>query len=73
MVTMDTDTNIQRASFIGRCLEVQGSFAFAAPPEILGAVKHHCGDLYGAMLTRLDSDPVTRDVWGVPRCQDVTW
>ena len=53
------------------------AFGFAAPTEVLGAVKLYCGDLYGGMLARMDSEPVRqltncwnttiKDVWGVPR------
>ena len=56
--TMDTDTNIRREVFIGRCLEVQESLSFAAPSDVLGAKKVYCGDLYGGMLTCLDSEQV---------------
>ena len=75
--TMDTDIRRRRGALISRCLEVQESFSFAAPSEVLGAVKLYCGDLYGGMLSRMDSDPVRqltncwntciKDVWGVPR------
>ena len=53
------------------------SFAFAAPTQILGAVKLFVSDLYGGMLWRLDSQPAqqlmrcwntcVRDAWGVSR------
>ena len=54
--TMDTDTNISRGIFIGRCLEVQESLSFVAPSDVLGAIKLYCGDLYGGRLTCLDSE-----------------
>jgi hypothetical protein len=75
--TMDTDTRMRRGAFIGRCLEVQEAFSFAAPSEVLGAIKLYCGDLYGGMLARLDGDPAKKltncwntaikDIWGLPR------
>ena len=75
--TMEMDTGMRRASFIGRCLEVQEAFSFATPDDTLGAVKLYCGDLYGGMLARLDSPAATqlmncwgvavKDVWDVPR------
>ena len=47
------------------------------PPDVLGAIKLYCGDLYGGKLTCLDSEQVARltncwntavkDVWGLPR------
>ena len=74
---MEMDIRMRRGALIGRCLEVQEAFSFAAPPEVLAAVKLYCGDLYGGMLYRLDSAPVkqltncwntcVKDVWGVPR------
>ena len=53
--TMCMDTTKRRRAFSGKFLEVQEAFAFAAPAEILGAVKLYCGDLYGGMLARLVS------------------
>ena len=74
---MEMDTRMRRGAFIGKCLEVQEAFAFAAPSEVLGAVKLYCGDLYGTMLAKLDGGPATqlmncwgitvKDVWSVPR------
>ena len=74
---MAQDAKMKRGSFIGRSLEVRDSFAFAAPTQVLGAVKLFASDLYGGMLWRLDGEPalqVTRcwhtcvkDVWGVSR------
>ena len=59
IMTMDSD--MRRWAFIGKCLEVQEAFSFAAPTEVLAAVKLFCGDLYGGMLmlARLDSDEAT--------------
>ena len=56
--SMNADTNMRRGIFIGRCLEVQESLSFAAPSDVLGAIKLYCSDLYGGMLTRLDSEQV---------------
>ena len=41
---MDLNTTMRRGAFIGRYLEVQESFSFAAPSEVLGAIKLYCGD-----------------------------
>ena len=75
--TMNMDARMKRGSFIGRSMEVMDSFAFAAPTQILGAVKLFVSDLYGGMLWRLDSQPAqqlmrcwntcVRDAWGVSR------
>jgi hypothetical protein len=51
---MNMDAHMKRGSFIGRSMEVMDSFAFAAPTQILGAVKLFVSDLYGGMLWRLD-------------------
>ena len=74
--TMTMDTSMRRGAFIGKNLEVQDAFSFAAPTEVLGAVKLYCGDLYGGMLARLDGVPASKlmncwgrtvkDVWGLP-------
>ena len=75
--TMEMDTRMRRGTFIGKCLEVQEAFAFAAPSEVLGAIKLYSADLYGGMLAKLDSGPTTqltncwntavKDVWDLPR------
>ena len=75
--TMTMDAKIKRGSFIGRSLEVCDSFAFAAPSQVLGAVKTYSSDMYGAMLWRLDSEPAhqftrcwntcVKNVWGLSR------
>ena len=75
--TMETDTRMRRGALIGRFLEVQEAFSFAAPTEVLGAIKLYCGDLYGGMLSPIYSQAVkqltncwntaVKDVWGVPR------
>jgi hypothetical protein len=75
--SMDPDVRMRRGALIGRCLEVQEAFGFAGPSEVLGAIKLYCGDLYGGMLSRLDSDAVkqltncwfiaVKEVWGLPR------
>jgi hypothetical protein len=75
--TMEMDTQMRRGAFIGRSLEIQEAFSFAAPAEVLAAVKLYCCDLYGGMLARLGGQPATqlmncwgitvKDVWRVPR------
>ena len=75
--TMEMDTRMRRGAYIGRSLEVQEAFSFAAPAETLEAVKLYCCDLYGGMLADLGGQPATqlmncwgttvKDVWRVPR------
>jgi hypothetical protein len=55
-LTWTSDIKERRARFIGRSVEVRSQFAFAAPPQILTAVRIMACDAYGAMLWRLDSD-----------------
>ena len=75
--TMAMDARLKRGSFIGRSMEVCDAFAFAAPSQVLGAVKVYSADMYGAMLWRLDSEPAqkftrcwntcVKNVWGLSR------
>ena len=71
--TMTMDSSMRRGAFIGKCLEVQEAFSFAAPSEVLGAVKLYCGDLYGGMLARLDSPEAIKlmNCWGT--CVKDVW
>ena len=55
---MEMDTRMRRGAFIDKCLEVQEAFAFAAPSEVLGAVKLYCDNLYGTMLANLIGGPL---------------
>ena len=75
--TMSMDARIKRGSYIGKSLEVMDSFNFAAPSEVLGAIKLFASDLYGGMLWRLNSleaeevgccwNTMVKDVWGLSR------
>ena len=46
--TMLLDARLKRGSFIGQSLEVCNSFAFAAPSQVLGAVKVYSADMYSS-------------------------
>jgi hypothetical protein len=75
--TMTMDAKMKKGSYIGKSLEVLDSYSFAAPTEVLGAVKLFAADLYGGMLWRLDSPEVeqvgrcwnttVKDAWGLSR------
>lgn len=75
--TMDLDSRMRKAAYIGKSLEVRDSFSFAAPSEILAAIKLYAADLYGGMMMRLDGvmakqvmncwGVTVKDVFGVPR------
>ena len=79
---MAQDARMKRGSLICKSLEVRDSFGFAAPTQVLGAIKLFASDLYGGMLLRLDSEEalqVTRcwhtcvkDVWGLSRATHTT-
>ena len=54
-LTMEADAAEKRAKFIAISVEVSSQFAFAAPPQILKAVRVLACDAYGSVLWRLDS------------------
>ena len=74
---MEHDARIKRAQFITKSTEVRETFSFAAPVEILSAVKVYTCDFYGAMLWDLfgeHTEKLYRSwntciklVWSVPR------
>ena len=43
--TMSLDSTMRRGAVVGKCMEVQETFSFAAPAEVLGAIKLYCGNL----------------------------
>ena len=53
---MAQDARMKRGSLICKSLEVRDSFGFAAPTQVLGAIKLFAFDLYGGMLWRPDSE-----------------
>ena len=53
---MAQDARMKRASLVCKSLEVRDSFGFAAPTQVLGAIKLFASDLYGGMLWRPDSE-----------------
>ena len=52
---MTADAAVRRAKFISSSVEVQSRFSFAAPNQILRAVRLLSCDGYGSVLWRLDS------------------
>ena len=74
---MDHDAGVKRAQFIGRSVEVRNMFSWAAPPEILKALRIHCTAFYGSMLWDLGGekacqvysawDTAVKLTWGCPR------
>ena len=51
----DADAKEKRSKFISRSLEVRSQFGFAAPPQILKAVRILACDAYGSVLWQLNS------------------
>ena len=54
-LSMAADAKEKRARFISRSVGVRAQFGFAAPPQILKAVRILACDAYGSVLWRLDS------------------
>ena len=54
-LTFKADARVRRAAFIASSVEVRNEFAFAAPAQILKAVRILCCSAYGAVLWRLNS------------------
>ena len=54
-LTFKADARVRRASFIASSVEVRTEFAFAAPAQILTAVRILCCSAYGSVLWRLNS------------------
>ena len=71
--TMEMDIRQKKAAFIGKSTEVREAFAFAAPPDVLAAVKLYAADMYGAMLWPLGDELATQvmNTWGV--CVKLMW
>ena len=54
-LSMNADAKEKRARFISRSVEVRSQFGFAAPPQVLKAVRILACDAFGSVLWRLDS------------------
>ena len=57
---MDHDAVVKRAMFIEKSVEVRNMFEWAAPAEVLAALKIYCGDFYGSMLWDLGGDKASQ-------------
>ena len=53
---MEQDAAVKRAKFIRSSVEVRVMFKFAAPAEVVKALKIHCSSFYGSCLWDLDGD-----------------
>ena len=57
---MDHDAVVKRAQFIDKSVEVRNMFEWAAPAEVLQALKFYCSAFYGSMLWDLGGDKATQ-------------
>ena len=58
--TMDQDASVARAKLIDQLVEIQHSFSFASPVEILRAYQVYCSSHYGSMLWDLSGETATK-------------
>ena len=75
-LTFNSDASVRRATFISQSLEVRSQFSFAAPLQILTAVRILCSHAYGSILWRLNSTAASsffkaysscvRRIWRLP-------
>ena len=73
---MEHDAAIKRATFIRSSVEIRETFKFAAPAEVLRALKVHSNSFYGSCLWNLDGEKAkqvfnawnytVKLVWGCP-------
>lgn len=52
--TMELDAKIKRADFIDKTVNIQETFSFALPKQVIQAIDKYCGDHYGGMLWSFD-------------------
>ena len=71
--TMDHDATIKRAQFIDKSVEVRTMFDFAAPAEVLHAMKIYCSDYYGSMLWDLGGDKASQLYSAWDTAVKLTW
>ena len=74
---MDHDTLVKRAQFIDKSVEFRDMFHWAAPADVLKALKTYCSSFYGCMLWDLGGekasqvysawDTATKLTWSCPR------
>ena len=57
---MDHDAVVKRANFIDKSVEVRNMFDWAAPAEVLQALKYYCSAFYGSMLWDLGGDKASQ-------------
>ena len=70
---MEHDASVKRAQFIEKSVEVRNMFEWAAPTEVLHALKIYCSDLYGSMLWDLGGDKAAQIFSAWDTAVKLTW
>ena len=70
---MDHDALVKRAEFIDKSVEVRTIFGWAAPVEVLAALKIYCSDFYGSMLWDLGGDRASQVYTAWNTAVKLTW
>ena len=70
---MEHDTVVKRAQFIDKSVEVRNMFEWAAPAEVLQALKTYCSDFYGSMLWELGGDKAAQVFSAWNTAVKLTW
>lgn len=70
---MDHDAIIKRGQFIDKSVEVRNMFQWAAPAEVLEALKIYCSDFYGSMLWDLRGDKASEVYSACDTAVKLTW
>ena len=70
---MDHDATVKRAQYIDKSVEVRTMFDFAAPAEVLQAIKTYCSDYYGSMLWDLGGDKASQLYTAWDTAVKLTW
>ena len=73
---MEQDASVKRAQFINSSVKIREMFKFAAPAEVLKAMKVHCSSFYGSSLWDLNGEKARqlynswnqsiKLIWGCP-------
>ena len=70
---MDHDAVIKRAKFIDQSVEVRNMFHWAAPADVLKALKIYCSSFYGAMLWNLMGEKASQVFSAWDTAVKLTW
>ena len=68
---MEHDAAIKRATFIRSSVEIRETFKFAAPAEVLKALKIHSNSFYGSCLWDLGGEKAKQvlNAWNYLHCE----